>query len=165
MTKWITTACCCAFFLCGCAHVEVRHVPDGDVSDGVHFYEPRPYLLIADQPKVDDTGKVTGHSYNSTIIYLPDKSQRYVVQIKQGWGTVNGSVKLADGWRLDTLGAQTDSKGPETITAVTGLLKEAGGLAAMATKGNESPKAGLYRIDIDKDGNVKLKRELDWKTD
>ena len=141
----------------------VRHVADTDKSDGVHFYEPRPYLLIGDQP-TDKGTKGVVHAYTSTIIYLPDKSQRYVVQIKQGWGTVNGSVKLANGWMLDTLGAQTDSKGPETIGAVTGLLKEAGGLA-MAVKGNELPKAGLYRIDIDKDGKVTLTRELEWKAD
>jgi nitrogen fixation protein len=118
--------------------------------------------LIADQPKFDNTGKVTDHAYTSTIIYLPDKTRQYVVKVKQGWGTVNGSVKLADGWRLDTLGAQTDSKGPETITALTGLLKEAGGLAI---KSNEQPQAGLYLIEIGTDGTVKLKRQLDWKAD
>ena len=156
-------AWCLALVFSGCAHVVVRHVADTDKSDGVHFYEPRPYLLIGDQP-TDKGTKGVVHAYTSTIIYLPDKSQRYVVQIKQGWGTVNGSVKLANGWMLDTLGAQTDSKGPETIGAVTGLLKEAGGLA-MAVKGNELPKAGLYRIDIDKDGKVTLTRELEWKAD
>ena len=156
-------ACCVGLLLCGCAHVVVRHVGPNDKSDGVHFYEPRPYLLISDQPTDKGTNGMV-HSYNSTIIYLPDKSQRYVVQIKQGWGTVNGSVKLANGWMLDTFGAQTDSKGPETITAVTGLLKEAGGLA-MATKGNEQSKAGLYRIELDKDGKVTLTRELEWKAD
>jgi len=127
----------------------------------VHFYEPRPYLLISDQPN-DKATNAASHSYSSAIIYLPDKSQRYVVQVKQGWGTVNGSVKLANGWMLDTLGAQTDSKGPETITAVTGLLTAAGGLAA---RSNEQPKPGLYRIDIDAEGNVKLTRQSDWKTD
>jgi hypothetical protein len=163
MKKWKAAAWCLALVFCGCAHVVVRHVAENDKSCGVHFYEPRPYLLVTDQPIVMGTNGVV-HSYTSTIIYLPDKSQRYVVQIKQGWGTVNGSVKLANGWMLDTLGAQTDSKGPETIAAVTGLLKEAGGLA-MAVKTEEQPKAGLYRIDIDKDGNVRLTRELDWRAE
>jgi hypothetical protein len=156
MKKWTTTAWCSVFFLCGCAHVEVRHVPDGDVSDGVHFYEPRPYLLIADQTKPG----TNEHAFTTSIVYLPDKARYYVVNVIPGWGTVNGSVKLADGWRLDTLGAQMDSKGPETISAVSGLVTAAAG---MAVKTDKHPQAGLYRIDINTNGDVKLTRQAGWE--
>jgi nitrogen fixation protein len=158
----VTLLSCTLLGLSGCAHVEVRHVPPADVSDGVHFYEPRPYLLITDQVRRDDKG-VDQHSLTSTIIYLPDKTRHYVVKVRPGWGTVNGSVKLADGWRLESLGAQSDAKGPETITAVSGLLREASGVALMSRDVTRAP--GLYLIDIQPSGTVKLVPQAGWKID
>ena len=69
-------------YLSGCARVEVRHVADSDRSCGVHFYEPRPYLMISDQVKVENGS--TTHSYTSSIVYLPNKERYYVVKIKPG---------------------------------------------------------------------------------
>jgi len=147
--------------LCGCARVEVRHVGAGDKSDGVHFYEPTPYLLVTDTvTPAPSGGGADKHSLTSTIIYFPDLQRHYVVNVRQGWGSVNGSVKLVNGWMLDTLGAQTDSKGPETITAVSGLLKEAAGVAARSATGQIQP--GLYRIHIDENGDVKLVPQTGW---
>jgi len=120
-------------------------------------------LVISDVAKTDGQGNIVGHSYTSTITYLPDKTRYYVVTVKQGLGTVDGSVKLVDGWRLDTLGAQTDSKIPETIGAVTGLIKEVGGLAVKSMKPEEA--VGLYRIDIAADGTVTLVKQTHWTTD
>ena len=146
----------------------VTHVPAEDVSDGVYFYEPRPYLLVgmehktgenkADKSKADEKKKVSNH-YTSQIIWLPDPSRRFKVEVKPGWGTVDGSMKLADGWRLSELGAKSDSKIPETITSVSGLVKEAAGVAAAEV----TPEVGLYRIDIAPDGSVKLVKQHGWR--
>jgi hypothetical protein len=68
---------------------------------------------------------------------------------------VDGSVKLQDGWMLDTLGSKPDSKGPETITAVTGLVRAAG------VKAEQTPQ-GLYLIDIAPDGTVNLVKQPGW---
>ena len=141
----------------GCANVSVKHVSFDDKSNGVHFYEPKPYLLVSKTPKEDKDGKVLPPGFSSQIIYLPNPKQRYAVTINPGWGTVDGSVKLVNGWMLDSLGSKMDSKMPETITAISGLLK---GAAAAA---DENPE-GLFRIDIDKKtGAVSLHRETGWK--
>jgi hypothetical protein len=154
MTKWTTTLICSAFLISGCAEVQVKHVDDKDSSDGVHFYEPRPYLLVSNQQKTDDKGNVQ-NQFSNQIIWLPDHSRRYVVKIKPGWGTVDGSVKLEDGWMLDTLGSKTDSKGPETVTAMAGLVR------AVAVKADQTPQ-GLYLIDIAPNGTVNLVKQPGW---
>jgi hypothetical protein len=77
--------------------------------------------------------------------------EEYVFNVEPGWGTVDGSIKLQNGWMLTDLGSKLDSKGPETITAITGLLKEAAAAAAETPKGYVPP--GLYRLKF-KDGYV-----------
>lgn len=140
--------------LSGCAQVKVTHVADGDDSDGVHFYEPRPYLLVGVQTVKDDKGEHT--QYTSQIIWLPDHSRRYKVEIKPGWGTVDGSAKLSNGWMLTELGAKSDSKIPETLNAIAGLVTAAVGKAL------EHSEPGLYRIDIAPDGTVSLVKQAKW---
>jgi hypothetical protein len=146
---------CLMFLSAGCARVKITHVDNSDTSPGVHFYEPRPYLLVSVQKKKDDKG-VEHNEFSSQIIWLPDPTRRYVVQVEPGWGTVDGSVKLTNGWMLTELGAKSDSKIPETITAISGLVKEAAALA-------DQPQQGLYRIDIGSDGTVTLVRQIGWK--
>jgi len=139
----------------GCAQVTVTHVDDSDRSPGVHFYEPRPYLLVSVQKKKDEKG-VEHNEFTSQIVWLPDRTRRYVARVVPGWGTVDGSIKLTNGWMLAELGAKSDSKIPETINAVAGLVKEAAALA-------DVPQQGLYRIDIDDKGTVTLVKQEGWR--
>ena len=154
MSRWTITLLCTACLVSGCAEVQVKHVDDQDTSDGVHFYEPRPYLLVSDQQKRDDKGNVQ-YQFSNQIIWLPDHSRRYVVKVKPGWGAVDGSVKLQDGWMLDTLGSKTDSKSPETIAAMSGLVRTA------AVRAGQTPQ-GLYLIEIAPDGTVNLIKQPGW---
>jgi hypothetical protein len=147
----------------GCAEVQITHVSDKDADNDsdIHFYEPRPYLLISAAVKPDAAGK-SQPDVTTQIIWLPDHTRRYKVKIKPGWGTVDGSVKLVNGWMLDSLGSKMDSKIPETITAVSGLIKESAALSALSGDAQkDSQKAGLYRIDIADDGLVTFKKTGD----
>jgi len=110
---------------------------------------------VSKQQKKDNDTNSVQNEFLSQIIWLPDHSRSYAVKIKPGWGTVEGSVKLQNGWMLDTLGAKTDSKIPETMTAVAGLIKESAALA------DQRPQ-GLYLIDIAPDGSVKLVKQAGW---
>jgi hypothetical protein len=148
MQKSLVTLACCACFCAGCAHVEVTHVDDKDKSDGVHFYEPRPYLLVTKTASASGPNELTNQ-----IIWLPDHNKRFKVEFKGGWGTMNGSVKLQNGWLLDTLGAQTDSKIPETITAVGGLITAIAKITSLVAPAKPLEE-GLYLIDIDEKGLV-----------
>jgi hypothetical protein len=82
------------------------------------FYtETIPYLLIS-------KGK---DGATATIFYLKDPKSAYYAQQHQGWGTANFTMALSNGV-LTSYGMQTDSKGPETITAVSSLLSSATGV-------------------------------------
>ncbi len=167
MTKWAITLLCSAYLISGCAEVQVKHVDYKDTSDGVRFCEPRPYLLVSYQPqKVNapqqkDKEDVQSNVLSSQIVWLPNYTRCYMVKVKPGWGTVDGSVKLQNGWMLDTLGSKMDSKGPETLTAITGMVTAAGGLLKMGP-GEKPQLQGLYLIDIAPDGNVKLVKQAEW---
>jgi nitrogen fixation protein len=138
--------------LVGCAQVHVQRLsPDerrGTSVEGVRFFRPWPYLLVTAEP--GDKGT----TYKSEVIYLPKADEEYVVRVQPGWGTAEGSVKLEDGWRLSELGSTVDSKIPETITAVSGLITAAGGVAAAGATNQNWIVPGLYRIKFNDDGYV-----------
>src|SRR5262249_45730572 len=82
-----------------------------------------PYLLVS---KSKDGA-------TATIFYLKDPKSIMYAQQHQGWGTANFTMSLSNGV-LSAYGMQTDSKGPETIAAVSSLLSSeaTAGLKAQA---------------------------------
>jgi hypothetical protein len=81
----------------------------------LHFYtESIPYPLVS---KSKDGA-------TASIFYLKDPKSIVYVQQHQGWGTTNFAMSLSNGV-LSAYGMQTDSKGPETIAAVSSLLSSA----------------------------------------
>ena len=144
------------FCLIGCSHVTIQHVGANDKSGGVHFYEPRPYLLISkDTVKTGPGPNDVREQYTSQIIWLPDPTQKYVVRTVQLLGSVEESITLKDGWMLTQFGAKSDPKIPETINALAGVAK-------LAQAGASKSPEGLYRIDINKKGNVSLVPQPGW---
>jgi len=169
------------FLMTGCADVQVKKVTS-DSQEGIRFYRPHPYLLVtrekvqkpSDQPKPlaqKEKSKegVRGKTVASTpppsadnvttyiqVVWLPDKSENYAIKTKSGFGTVDATVKLDNGWQLTQFGGKIDSKVPETITAATGFLKALPGLTmGMIEKEGEAPAKpemippGLYRLEFD----------------
>ena len=119
----------------GCSTVEVRPL-DGTYKDGLRFYRPEPYLLVTR----DDDGKI-----QSTIVYLPNKKEEYVVRAVPRLGTVDMKAALEGGWNLTSLGATIDTKIHETITALTGLAQATAGLKGRSV----TDQPGLYKIEFD----------------
>ena len=133
----------------GCAQVRVRTLDSagGKRAEGVRFYRPWPYLLVT-----VETGE-KGSQFKNQVIYLPKTDEPFVAEVSPGWGTANGTVKLQDGWNLVELGAATDSKIPDTITAVSGLIPAVAGLIKF-TGVDEAVAPGLYRFEFSEDGFV-----------
>lgn len=123
-----------------CSHVRIARVTAGTSSDeGLRFFRPWPYLLVT----VDRSDLV-----QATIVYLPDRSEEYVIEPKVGLGSVDVKVALDDGWQLASLGASSDSRVPETIEAVSELI---GAASSVAAAPRDHPAAfplapGLYRL-------------------
>jgi uncharacterized protein YceK len=126
-----------AVFLSGCAGVQVKKLDKpGDYTTGIRYYRSMPYLLVAR----NNEGNLV-----SSITYLPDKKEEYVIVPKKGLGVLDLKVSLENGWNLTQFGQITDSKIPEMITALGGLIPK-------ASPGGESKleiQPGLYEIVFD----------------
>lgn len=129
---------CCAIFS-ACANVEIIGVTDSTYKDGLRFYRPEPYLLVT---------KDKDEKLQTSVIYLPNKTQEYALRTVLGIGAIEMNATLTDGWNLTVIGAKIDSKVPETITALAGALTAAGGVGVARRTLTLDP--GLYRIDFDK---------------
>ncbi len=113
----VTFICLVVFFslITGCA--SVNFVDEDNEKIGYEYYPPKPYLVI--EPDKDGKRK-------ARIFSVPDLSKPRRIVHKGGWGTLDFSFKVTDAM-LTEFGGKFDSKGPETITAVTG------GVASLAT--------------------------------
>jgi hypothetical protein len=127
-------------WLAGCASVTITPVTKEDrKTAGVRYYESEPYLLVVKE--------------TIQLVWLPNYNLGYAVQTRPGLGKAEGSVKLADGWRMTEFGAIVDTEIPETISAMADLLKAAG--VSALTKGAPTKaialEPGLYRLKFNKD--------------
>jgi hypothetical protein len=109
----------------------------------LRFYRPELYLLVT----MDKDGNL-----QTSVISLPNKSEEYVIRPNVRFGSVEVNVTLESGWNLTQLGNKIDAKIPETITALTGTLHAAGGIAALRTSLPFEP--GLYQIEFDKKSGI-----------
>lgn len=129
----------------GCARVEVTQLSDASpYKSGLRFYRGAPYLVVSH----DDGGNP-----QVSLIYLPDQTQEYVARITGGIGTASLTGKLEGGMLLTELGAVSDSKVPETLTA---LLSGAKAMKALAPGGLDP---GLYEL-VYEQGKVSKLRKL-----
>ena len=134
----------------GCAKVTVERVDDKDYKEGLRFYRPAPYLLVT-----NTQGQIT-----SSVVWLPDKTEEYVLKHTNGFGAAELKAKLEGGWNLTEIGISSDSKIPETITGF-------GELAAGFAKENETKKKGeispgLYEI-VYENGRVSGIKKIDLR--
>lgn len=108
-----------ALYITSCASVKFYDNKDVRKANetGIKFYSPKPYLLVEKNPSKDVSSK-------STIIYLPDFDSPTYVKLRPGLGSTDLKLSLERGI-LTSYGITTDTKIPETITAIGGLLGDA----------------------------------------
>jgi hypothetical protein len=131
----------------GCARVSVTRLTDGrdTQTEGLRFYRPYPYLQVS-EAKGDQAGKGV---LEYKVIWLPDLSQEYVMQVRAGLGNAEFKPTLQDGWNLVAMDAKVDSKTAEIIQAAGGLI-EKGAKLFTGTKAPTAPVApGIYRFIFD----------------
>ncbi len=116
-----------AVYLSSCAGMTFNATAQ---SDALTYYEIKPYLLLT----------ITKDCVPSaSVLSLPGTLRS--VSFNNGYGTADLSVSLSNGM-ITSVGQKTDSKIPETITAVAGLATAASKLGLMAeTPGGKSTKA------------------------
>lgn len=108
----------------GCARLDF-----GD-DKGLVYYDPKPYLFVSTTKDC-----VTA----ATNISLPETKKE--VKFLSGYGSADLSIGLSNGM-ITSAGQKTDTKIPETLTAVSGLVGSAAKAAALppALPGASKPK-------------------------
>ena len=83
-----------------------------------------------------------------SIVYLPDLQNPVYAKLRSGYGSANLSLAFQSGM-LTSVGQTTDTKIPETITALAGMATAAGGFLKLAPPApkTEKPDFTLYEID------------------
>ena len=126
-----------ALVLASCAHPAVSPCPEPCSGDGLRFYRPTMYALVAS----DGTWKT---------MPLPDYSQQYVLHV-EGWlGDASLNPTLTDGWNFSSMASGTSNDA--TLAAVAGAAVSAKGLmmgGALLPSGRTSLAPGLYRLDLE----------------
>jgi len=137
----------------GCASVKVEPVQPGANADGLRFFRPAPYLLVA-TTEAGQSGKPGQANRKVTyqLIWLPDYSKEYRIHHTGFIGSASLKVKLDSGWQLTELGIDRDTKAPDMVKEGTGLAKALG--VAASAKNGEELGPGLYRLQYGADGNV-----------
>lgn len=137
-----------ALLITGCASVEVTKItPENPFKEGIRFYRPHPYLWVTK----DKEGNLQG-----SILWLPNKNEEYIINVKSGIGSVDAKFTLEGGWNLTQFGETRDSKTVDMITALTGSLKDIKGILEVAKVAKEELRPGLYMFVFD-DGTGLIK--------
>jgi hypothetical protein len=129
----------CVVALSGCSRVAIyKNEALEGAATGVKFYYPKPYLLVARTGAKDNPVQVS-------VIYLPDQSQAFYAELKSGYGSADLSLTLQNGM-LTNIGQKTDTKIPETVTALAGMATAAKGLIPQAAPSYELISANLEKM-------------------
>lgn len=156
------TAVTVSFLLGACTTVTVKRItnPADTTTEGIRFYRPFPYLWVTEETArgaTEDRGKKKAGNPEAAkpprleykIIWLPDLSQEYVIQVRAGFGTVDFKPQLEEGWRLVGLDVKLDSKTKEFMESVTGFISVEPKLF-----GGAALTPGLYKFEFGPDGKV-----------
>ncbi|HVC38132.1 MAG TPA: hypothetical protein VNF46_06995 [Gammaproteobacteria bacterium] len=116
--------------LSGCAHIDFG-------GDGMTYFDPKPYLFVSTTKECVST---------ATVIMLPNDKK--VMKFESGYGSASLTVVLSNGM-IASVGQNTDTKIPETLSSIAGLGTAAAGIRALTTTGKQiicAPTAILYPI-------------------
>lgn len=100
--------------LSGCAGVNFYADAGLTTKTGIPIYGSKPYLMVVRTEAEDKPVEVS-------IQYLPDPSKVIYAQPTSGFGSANLTLSLTQG-QMTAFGQQTDTKVPELLGAVTGLI-------------------------------------------
>jgi hypothetical protein len=144
----------------GCTRLSVVRItdPEKSATEGIRFYRPYPYLLISEESKPakqDKTDPPAKPMLQYKIIWLPDLSQEYAIQVRPGLGTIDFKPSFEEGWKLVGLDAKLDSKTIEMIEAASGLIEKGAKVITGMKTVPEPLQPGIYRFIYDMDHRLK----------
>lgn len=126
----------------GCMPRVVVHSRPGPDDPGIRYYRPKPYLKIepAEVAINSKTSAVTPGVVRISVVYLPDFSEEYSIDVRSGFGVADVSIKLEDGWNLTEISQDLDSQTDENIESISRLITAVGS-AATSGGGTQTDEA------------------------
>ncbi len=124
----------CSLLCMGCTpRVIVRANPTA-TDRGIRYYRPKPYLKIepAEVALEKNQTTIVPGVVRISLVYLPDYSEEYAIDVRSGLGTANVGIKLQDGWNLTEISQELDSQTDENVKAVASLLSAVGDVVPTA---------------------------------
>ena len=101
------------------------------------YYDSKPYLFVSTTKECIST---------ATVVMIPEAEK--VMKFTSGYGSADLSATLSNGM-IASVGQKTDTKIPETLTAIASLGTAAGGIKGMAAAPSPvicTPTATLYPV-------------------
>jgi hypothetical protein len=130
----------------GCAGVRVYSDAAMKNETGVKVFAPKPYLMVSRTGAKDKPVELS-------IVYLPDKADAYYIKQRGGFGSNDLSVKTSNGI-LTEFGTKSDSKIPESLTAMGSLLTAASGAFKTIQEGIKVRDESASREELDQAANA-----------
>lgn len=138
MMKTLSLIGALAVLVAGCASLEFGNHTRG-VADGMVYYDPIPHAVVGCAKE--------GATIN--IVMLPDVAHPHFVRPGEGWGSSKQSATVTNGI-LTSFSQETDPQ----LQHAGSLLGAIGGILGL--DGSSCTQVGLYRIEPDPQGGVKL---------
>ena len=127
----------------GCTpRVIVRANPTAS-DRGIRYYRPKPYLKVEPAEvaiEKNQTAIVPG-VVRISLVYLPDFSEEYAIDVRSGLGIANVGIKLEDGWNLTEISQELDSQTDENVRAAASLLSAVGDVVPTASSSQTTAEA------------------------
>jgi hypothetical protein len=129
-----------ALGLSGCAGVNFYSDPTLKTPTGIPIYGARPYLLVS------RTG-AEAKPVETSIVYITDPEKVIYADPKSGFGTAKLTLELAGG-QLTSFGQETDTKIPELLAQVSGLITARAGAAKSFAEAASIAKASTQQATL-----------------
>lgn len=112
----------------GCANFSVERVTERNKDRGLHFFLPKPHVLIWWEKTATTRGTTTNTVLQPKVevVYLPDPEERFTITQWAVLSKADFSYKLKNGWQLESIGGKTDT------TAALEFLQDTAKIAADA---------------------------------
>lgn len=113
-TSRLVLALCLAPMLSACAGFEFYSNKDLTAKAGIPLYKPKPYLLVSRTGAKDKPVEIS-------VVYISDQNDIIYAKPRSGFGSSKLSLSLSNG-QLTAFGQETDTKVPELIDSLSGLI-------------------------------------------
>ncbi len=117
--------------IAGCMpRVIVRAHPTPN-DQGIRYYRPKPFLKVEPAEVALEKNQTTimPGVVRISLVYLPDFSEEYAIDVRSGLGIANVGIKLEDGWNLTEISQELDSQADENVRGVASLLSAVGDIS------------------------------------